>query len=192
MTTSNQTTSNQTIEAGGVTPPAEVKVWDPVVRTFHWSLVALFALAYATGDEITRVHVATGYAIAALLALRIVWGFVGPRHARFSHFVRGPRETMSYLRDLARHAASRHLGHNPAGGAMIIALLVVLAGTCVTGYLMTTDAFWGTKWMEHVHEAFANLAIGLVAFHVVGVLVASLTHRENLVKAMITGRKRGA
>jgi len=184
------TTSHETIEAGGAAPPAEVKVWDPVVRLFHWSLVALFALAFATGDEIARLHIAAGYAIAALLAVRLVWGLVGPRHARFGNFVRGPRETLSYLRDMARNAASRHLGHNPAGGAMIVALLTVLAATCATGYMMTTDAYWGAKWVEHIHEAFANLAVGLVAFHVGGIVVASFAHRENLVKAMITGRKR--
>ena len=160
------------------------------MRVFHWSLATLFLVAYVTGDEIERVHIAAGYAIAGLIALRVVWGFVGPRHARFSNFVRSPRAVLAYLRDVALLRAPRYLGHNPAGGAMIIALLVMLAGTGVTGYMMTTDAYWGAKWVEEVHEAFANLTVGLIVFHVLGVLVASFEHRENLVKSMITGRKR--
>jgi cytochrome b len=181
---------NHTIEAGGVTPPATVKVWDLFVRMFHWSLATLFVAAYATGDELDRLHVAAGYAIAALLALRIVWGFVGPRHARFSNFVRPPREVLAYLRDAALLRGSRYLGHNPAGGAMIVALLAMLAATCITGIMMTTDAFWGARWVEEVHETLGNVTVSLIVFHVLGVLIASFEHGENLVKAMVTGRKR--
>jgi cytochrome b len=179
-----------TIEAGGATPPATVKVWDLFVRCFHWLLVALFVIAYATGDEIEKVHIAAGYTIAALLTLRIMWGFVGPAHARFGNFVCSPRAVLAYIRDAVLFRAPRHLGHNPAGGAMIIALIATLLATCATGYMMTTDAYWGAKWVEHVHEALANAAVGLIALHVVGVLVTSFAHRENLVKAMVTGRKR--
>ncbi|CUT09866.1 NiFehydrogenase I cytochrome b subunit [Bradyrhizobium sp.] len=178
--------------AGGEKPPASVKVWDPFVRIFHWSLAGLFLLAYATGDEIENVHIAAGYIIAGLLALRIVWGFVGPRHARFRDFVRSPRAVLAYMRDVALLRAPRYLGHNPAGGTMVVALIVTLLGTCLTGYMMTTGSFWGAKWVEEVHEAFANLTIGLVVVHVFGVLLASFEHRESLVKAMITGRKRPA
>lgn len=183
---------NELIEAGGVTPPATIKVWDLFVRVFHWSLATLFVLAYATGDEIEKVHIAAGYAIAGLLAARIVWGFIGPPHARFSSFVRPPREVLAYLRDIMLLRAPRYIGHNPAGGAMVIALLVMLTATSVSGYMMTTDAFWGSKWVEEVHEAAAHLTLGLIVAHVVGVLVASFEHRENLVKAMFTGRKRAA
>lgn len=150
----------------------------------------MFLLAYATGDEIKTVHIAAGYTIAGLLTLRILWGIVGPRHARFSDFVRSPRAVLAYMRDVALLRAPRYLGHNPAGGAMVVALIVMLIGTCTTGYMMTTGSFWGAKWVEEVHEAFANLTIGLVVVHVLGVLVASFEHHENLVKAMITGRKR--
>jgi cytochrome b len=181
---------HDTTVAASEKPPAAVKVWDPFVRVFHWSLAGLFLLAYATGDEMENVHVAAGYTIAGLVALRIVWGFVGPRHARFSDFVRSPRAVLAYMRDVAMLRAPRHLGHNPAGGAMVVALIVTLIGTCTTGYMMTTGTFWGAKWVEEVHEAFANLTIGLVVVHVLGVLVASFEHRESLVKAMITGRKR--
>jgi cytochrome b len=184
------TSVNHAIEAGGATPPATVKVWDPFVRAFHWSLAALFLLAYATGDEVEQVHIVAGYTIAGLLALRILWGLVGPRHARFSDFVRSPRAVLAYLRNMVLLRAPRYLGHNPAGGAMVVALIVMLIGTCTTGYMMTTDAYWGAEWVEEVHEALANLTVGLVVVHVLGVLVASFEHRENLVKAMITGRKR--
>lgn len=183
-------TVDNAIEAGGAMPPATVKVWDPFVRVFHWSLAALFLAAYATGDEFAQAHIAAGYAIAGLIALRIVWGFAGPRHARFSDFVRSPRQVLAYLRDVAVFRAPRYLGHNPAGGAMIVALLVMLAGTGVTGYMMTTDAFWGAKWVEEVHEAAANLTVGLIVAHVLGVLLCSFEHGENLVKSMVTGRKR--
>ncbi len=186
------TSVNHAIEAGGATPPATVKVWDPFVRVFHWSLAALFLLAYATGDEVEQVHIAAGYAIAGLLALRIVWGVVGPRHARFGDFVRSPRAVLQYLRDVALLRAPRYLGHNPAGGAMVVALIVMLIGTCATGYMMTTEAYWGSEAFEEVHEVFANLTIGLVVIHVLGVLVASFEYRENLVKAMVTGRKRAS
>jgi cytochrome b len=162
------------------------------VRVFNWSLATLFVLAYATGDEIERVHIGAGYAIAGLLGARMVWGLVGPRHARFSNFVRPPREVLAYVRDIALLRAPRYIGHNPAGGAMIVALLVALAGTCTTGYMMTTDAYWGSKLLEHVHEFLANLTVGLVVAHVLGVLIASFEHRENLIASMITGRKRAA
>lgn len=181
---------DEVIGAGGAKPPALVRVWDPFVRLFHWSMVALFAAAYLTGDEIERVHVAAGYAIAALLALRIVWGFAGSGHARFADFVRSPRDVLAYLRDVARLRARRYLGHNPAGGMMILALMVMLTATCVTGVMMTTDAFWGTQWVEDVHQGLANGTLALIALHVIGVLTASFQHRENLAKAMITGVKR--
>jgi cytochrome b len=176
----------------GAMPPATVKVWDPFIRIFHWSLVTLFAIAFATGDKSEKVHVAVGYGIAALVASRIVWGFVGSKHARFSDFIAPPATGVAYMRAMLRRRAPRYLGHNPAGGAMVIILLTLLAILCVTGFMMTTDAFWGAKWLQELHEAAANLTLGLVALHVVGVIFTSLEHGENLVKAMITGRKRAS
>ena len=181
---------NDTIRAGGAMPPATVKVWDVFVRVFHWSLATLFVVAYATGDEIERVHVTAGYTIAALLGLRILWGLVGPRHARFSNFVHSPSAVLAYLREVMLLRAPRYLGHNPAGGAMIVALLLMLAATCATRIMMTPAVYWGAEWVEDVHETLANLSLGLIVLHVLGVLVASFEHRENLVTAMITGRKR--
>lgn len=193
---------HDTVEAGGVTPsaaaspasgpPPSVAVWDPFVRLFHWSLVGLFALAFATGDRSEAVHVATGLVLTGLLALRILWGFVGPRHARFGDFVRTPRAVLRYMGLAVLLRAPRHLGHNPAGGAMVVALLAVLGGIAATGIAMTTDALWGQEWLEDLHEGLVFTALGLVALHVAGVVFASFAHGENLVKAMLTGRKRAS
>lgn len=184
------TTLEHVPQAGGATPPATVKVWDPFVRVFHWSLVALFTIAFLTGDEIEWLHLWAGYAIAALVAVRVVWGFIGSHHARFADFVKGPSAVASFLKQSVRLEAPRYLGHNPAGGAMVVALLVMLAGLSVTGFALTTDAFWGSKAMEEVHEVLANVTLGLIALHILGVVLASIEHGENLVKAMFTGRKR--
>jgi cytochrome b len=187
-----------TLEAAGSIPAATaspdeadaVRVWDPFVRIFHWSLVGLFVLAFATGDEIEWLHIWAGYAIVGLVALRIVWGFVGSRHARFGDFVRSPGSVVAYMRQALHGRAPRHLGHNPAGGAMIIALLLMLTGIAATGIAMTTDAFWGAEWVEDLHEGLVYTTLGLIALHVAGVVFSSLTDGENLVKAMVTGRKR--
>lgn len=191
--------SSEKAGAGGVLPPASsghtgeprtVKVWDPLVRIFHWSLVAAFVTAWATGDELQKVHEIAGYTIAGLLVFRVVWGLLGSTHARFTDFVRQPSVVAGYLADTARLRARRYLGHNPAGGAMILALLVMLSVICATGIMMTTDAFWGVEWVEETHEIVVNLTLVLVGLHLAGVAIASFEHRENLVAAMVTGRKR--
>ena len=176
--------------SAGADAAATVRVWDPLVRVLHWSLVAAFAVAWLTGDEIERLHEATGYVIIALLGVRIIWGFVGTAYARFADFVYRPSRVVGYLADTARLRAKRYLGHNPAGGAMVLALLLVLAATAGSGFAMTTDAFHDAHWIEEVHEMMANAAILLVGLHLAGVAVSSIEHRENLVRAMITGRKR--
>jgi cytochrome b len=169
---------------------ATVKIWDPFVRVFHWSLVISFAIAWFTAEDVRALHEWAGYAAGALIALRLVWGLAGSRYARFSQFVRAPGTVAAYLRDIATGREARYVGHNPAGGIMILALILVLAAVCLTGWMQTTDAYWGVAWVEEAHEAVANLMLGLVGLHVLGVLIASLRHRENLVRAMITGRKR--
>lgn len=185
-----QISDTREMMTGSATLPVTVKVWDPFVRVFHWSLVALVLVAFATGDDFERIHIAAGYAILGLIGLRVVWGFIGPRYARFGDFVRSPRDVSAYLHDVARSRAPRYLGHNPAGGAMILILVAMLLLTGGTGYMMTTDAFWGSKWVEDVHEVLANLTLALIGIHVVGVIVSSLLHGENLIMAMLTGRKR--
>lgn len=177
-------------QTGRAPVPAMVRVWDPFVRVFHWSLVALFTLAFITGDWLDRLHEAIGYAIAALIAARVVWGFVGPRHARFSDFVRPLPEVMAYLRAALQLRPPRFLGHNPAGGLMVVAMLALLAVSCLSGWSLTTDALHDAKWIEAVHEALANLTLMLVPLHLAGVGFSSLMHGENLVRAMVTGDKR--
>ncbi|KJS09129.1 MAG: cytochrome B561 [Hoeflea sp. BRH_c9] len=179
-------------QTGGVQSPATVRVWDPLVRIFHWSLVGLFAFAFLTGDEWQTPHEMAGYVVAGLIAVRLAWGFVGSRHARFSNFLYGPATVAGFVRDTVRMKARRYLGHNPAGGLMVIALLIVIAVISLTGWMMTTDAYWGLDWVEELHEASAFAALGLIGLHIGGVIVASLEHGENLVRAMITGRKRAA
>ena len=182
--------TDQSSAAGGTSPPATVPVWDVFVRVFHWSLAVSFAVAWITADEWDRLHEWAGYSASALVGLRIVWGFVGAPHARFSDFVRSPFVVLGYLGDVLRGRERRFLGHNPAGGSMIIALLFGICSLGVTGWMLTSNAFWGVEWVEDVHEVLANGLLALVPLHVAGVLMASFSHRENLVRAMLTGRKR--
>ena len=204
-----------------------VAVWDPVVRIGHWVLVAAFAIAYFSAEEEggtpEPLHVWGGYVVGAIVVLRILWGFVGPNYARFSDFVCGPIAAIRYLIDLVAGHARRYLGHSPAGGAMVIALLVCLAGTVATGVVaygergkgplaadgavITTVAHAeeneggageakgaeGRKSIvAEVHGALANITLALVVLHVLGVGLTSYAHRENLVAAMLSGKKRAA
>jgi len=168
-----------------------VAVWDPLVRVFHWALAISIAVAWFTSEHPKGLHQWAGYTAGALIAVRLVWGFIAPGHARFADFVRRPGAILQYLAEIWRGRERRYLGHNPAGGAMIVALLSAVAAQVTTGWLQTTDAFWGVEWMEDLHGALAKLILLLIALHLIGVLVASLRHRENLPAAMLTGRKRG-
>jgi cytochrome b len=213
--TSNETeTANN--HASGTT------VWDPVVRFGHWALVVAFAIAYLSAEEEAGgpdvLHVWGGYAVGVIIILRVLWGFIGSRHARFSDFVGEVVSAPRYLVDLVRGRARRYLGHSPAGGAMIIALLVSLAATVATGVIaygelgkgplavngagIVKQAFAeedevpkaGAKAEEsmigELHDSLANITLALIILHVLGVGLASFVHRENLLAAMITGRKR--
>lgn len=234
----------------------DIKVWDRFVRIFHWSLVGLFTLAYLTGDDAETVHEWAGYAIVALIASRIVWGFIGSKHARFSDFVRAPSAVLNYIKGLATGKAGRTLGHNPAGGWMVLLLLVSVLATAGSGLVVlgledegplaghiaadglivsVGNTFGGYEgegdsahddkdddeeyehrnahmasagdtgsnmsatdkqlfesaedaW-EEIHEFLANLTVLLIILHVAGVVLSSIAHRENLVRAMVTGMK---
>ena len=208
--------------------PNETKVWDPVVRIFHWSLVASFTIAWLTGEEESRPHVLAGYAVIGLVLIRVVWGFIGTKYARFRDFVYPPSAVLAYAREMLAGKSKRYLGHNPLGGMMVIALLLSLLAASVTGLVLqgaeegagpfaaitvSTSVTAPTvisravadededdkennggngeadeTWKE-LHEFFANLSLLLVVLHIAGVMVGSLAHRENLVRAMLTGRK---
>jgi len=168
---------------------AMVKVWDPLVRLFHWSLAGLFLANFFT-EEGELVHRGFGYAILILIAVRFVWGWIGTRHARFADWVPGPRRVRDYLRQRLAGRSRRQLGHNPAAAVMILALLAGVLLVGVTGWLQTTDRFFGEGWLEELHEALAYGVLGLVVLHVLAAVGESVHYGENLVAAMIHGRKR--
>lgn len=167
-----------------------VPVWDPLQRLLHWLLALLVVASWYTRHGFGAVHEWLGYAAAATLALRLAWGFIGPRHARFSDFVYSPAHTRAYLRDSLAGTARRHLGHNPLGGWMSLALWLAVLLVCASGWLYTTDRFWGLEWVEDLHDALTWLLIALVCLHLGGVAWSSWRHRENLVASMLHGRKR--
>lgn len=169
-----------------------VPVWDPLVRIFHWTVVLGVVLNSFVLEDGKALHRYVGYAVAALLAVRVVWGFIGTVHARFRDFVPSPRTFADHLRAVLDRRDRRYVGHNPAGAVMMLLLMGLLAATCLTGWMQTLDAFWGKEWVEEAHEIAANLILAMAAVHVLAAIAESLAHRENLVLAMITGRKRRA
>lgn len=173
-------------------PLGMVRVWDPVVRLFHWSLILSFGLAWLSSHRSDSIHHWAGYSALSLVSIRWVWGVLGPRHARFSHFLRRPGAIISYLLDILRGKETRHIGHNPAGGAMVVMLITGILATALTGWMETTDAYFGVSWVEELHSFLAHGLLILIGVHIAGVALASYRHRENLVAAMVTGRKRAA
>lgn len=165
------------------------QVWDLPVRLLHWLLVATIAAAWITSHRTGSVHEYIGYGACAIVLLRLLWGFTGNRYARFRQFVRPAPQTLQYLREVMRGNAARYLGHNPLGGWMVIALLVCVGLLVITGWLTTTDMFWGYAWPVLIHITIAWTLIGLIALHICGVAFTSWQHRENLIAAMLTGKK---
>lgn len=169
--------------------PSTVAVWDPLVRLFHWSLVAGPAVAWFSAAQSDDVHMWAGYVAACLVAIRLLWGLAGTRHARFSDFVRSPAAVMAYLRDIVRGREARYMAQKPGrrcddpGAARG-------HGADRLGWLENTDSYYGVAWVQDTHSYAAHAMMVLVALHVGGVIVASLRHHENLVRAMVTGRKR--
>ncbi len=170
--------------------PGRIAVWDRPVRLLHWLLAAAVLVAWLTTLVAVGAHQPVGWVALAAVVLRLVWGATGSRYARFAQFVRAPRATFAYLRDLLRRREARYIGHNPLGGWMVLVLMLVVAGLALTGWLYTTDWLWGDELVEQLHRALAWGLLGLVALHVAGVAYTSWRHRENLVRAMLTGRKK--
>lgn len=170
-------------EAGRPTP-STIRVWDPGVRLFHWLLAGSIALAFLSSEEDSALsvwHIPAGWVAAVLIAFRLVWGFVGGEHARFAAFIR-PAALGEHVRSLLAGRVGPSLGHNPLGALAVIGLLVLTAATVATG------AGGG----EDGHEAVAYGLLGLVAAHVAAVVAMSFLTRDNLVRAMVTGRKSAA
>lgn len=180
------------------------KVWDPFVRIFHWGLVFAFIVAYLTEEDFLSIHTLAGYVVLGLLSLRLVWGFIGPRYARFSDFTYSIASIRNFLKDTLSFRARRYLGHNPAGGAMILLLITSLLLTSFTGLaiyaiaeqagplagILTNSSEFMEDALEETHEFFANFTLFLVFIHIAGVIIESLLHRENLARSMVTGYKR--
>lgn len=207
----------------------EIRVWDPLVRIFHWGLVIAFTVAYLSGDEENSLHIYSGYAVLGLIAFRVIWGLIGTRYARFSDFVYSPATVIQYLKGLVARKPKHYTGHNPAGGWMVIAMLLGLFVVTVSGlkvyaieeglgplagespaltvisvaYADDDDAghrknengrgedeaaeeFW-----EELHEVSSNFMLFLIFLHIAAVIISGRLHKENLVKAMFTGKKIG-
>jgi len=192
-----------------------IKVWDPIVRIGHWTLVLAFFIAYFTEDDLMTQHVWAGYVAGAVVCFRLLWGFVGTEHARFKDFVVSPAVVLQHVRDLRNKSGKRYIGHNPIGGAMIIALLISVAVTVYTGVALYAiedhagplAAWFATEsvvsetagkeaedpreeFWEDLHDFFADFTVFLVILHIAGGLFSSYVYKENLIRAMFTGRKR--
>ena len=176
---------------------APVLVWGRLVRSLHWLLAAAVFTAWASGHWPPRhgfddIHHTAGYVAGAVVLVRLAWGLLGPRHARFAQFVHGPAATWRYARQLRAGHEPRHLGHNPLGAWMVVALLSCIAALSLSGALYTTEWLWGYDWLSQLHAWLAWLLTALLPLHLTGVALASWRHRENLAAAMLNGRKRAA
>lgn len=204
-----------------------VKVWDIFVRIFHWTLVSSMIGMYLSAESLRNLHVNLGHFVIILVLSRILWGFIGTKHARFSDFIYSSSEIYIYLKGLIKGAPKHYVGHNPAGGLMIIVMLFSLLLTTLTGlkavglegrglladsnFIMVSLAYAdrdknhdkfdhhskelhtkGEKesFWEEIHEVLTSFMILLIIGHIGGVIVSSWVHKENLVLAMITGKKK--
>jgi cytochrome b len=195
-----QTDSNQV----AVDQAATIKVWDRFLRFFHWTLVLCFATAFISGEaNASTLHVLVGYVLCVLLAARVYWGFKGSEYARFRAFIYPISEALEYLRSMLKGNPKHYYGHNPAGALMVFTMFGLLAVIFISGLLtLGTIDFEGplvflanrvsdeaSYVFRHLHEFLPPVALGLVLLHLLGVLVGSIQHKENLVRAMLTGKK---
>ncbi len=167
----------------------KIKIWDPLVRTFHWLLVVGFVANAFFVDDDSKLHIWLGYAIVVLILIRIVWGFVGTRYARFSSFPPSLSKSVEQLTEIATGRKHIHRGHTPLGALMIYNLILAMLAIGVTGYMMTTNMFWGIEWVEELHEMIAIWAEISVVVHIAAVIFESRRTKVNLPRAMVTGYK---
>jgi cytochrome b len=168
----------------------ETQVWDPVVRLFHWTVVTGCVLDLFVFEDGKATHRLIGYIVASALIVRLLWGFLGSQHARFADFVPTPEKLTQYVRALLQGREPRYIGHNPAGAVVMLSLMALLAAVSVTGWMLTLDAYFGNKALEELHEDVANLILVLAGLHAAAAIYEGWRHKENLVWAMVTGRKR--
>jgi cytochrome b len=171
------------------TPHQGIPVWDPFVRFFHWGLVTCVVLNLWVLEDGEWAHEITGYTASALVGLRLVWGFVGTRHARFSDFFPTPTRLRLHLGALLRGETPHHDGHNPLGALMMFGLMGLVLALGLSGWLQTTDRFWGEEWLQDTHEWLANGLMLMAGAHALAAVVMGRLERVRLVRAMVTGRK---
>ena len=166
-----------------------ILVWDVPTRVFHWLLVVSFAGAFLTAESerYRDIHVVLGYTLLGLIAFRLLWGFIGSRYAQFRSFLFKPGEIVAYVTSVFKTKPAHYVGHNPAGSVSVYLLLALGIAVGITGVVVFQDI--GGDMLEELHEMTAYAMLTIVALHVVGVLVSSVMHRENLVRSMITGLK---
>lgn len=170
-------------------PDKSVPVWDWPLRLWHWALALFVVVAWFTPSTYDSLHRFAGYVVIGLLVFRLVWGFLGTRHSRFRTLPARLRAAPAYLWSLRRGITGRYLGLNPAGAAMMVALLSLLAISTATGAMQVTVRFFGVWWVEDTHAYSSDAVMILVLLHVMGAIVMSVLQRENLIGAMFTGRK---
>ncbi len=168
----------------------EIHIWDIVVRLFHWSVVMLFFLNFFILEDGGRLHEWAGYWMGGLLLLRLIWGFVGSKNARFHHFFPTPQRIRHHLQAMRSRNSDPTEGHNPIGALMIFLLLFLLSLTVVSGWMLTLDKFWGVEWVEELHEIAANVTLFAVIIHVSAVIIMEKVLGIALIRPMITGKRR--
>jgi cytochrome b len=171
--------------------PSTVKLWDPLVRLFHWSLVFIFIANYFVNEEGDDWHQWLGYAAVAWLLVRFFWGFFGQGAARWADFFPTPARMANHVRALRRGEPYHRMGHSPLGGLVMIVMMLCVLALGVTGYMMQEiDYFWGEDWIEDLHGWIANSLLALVIVHVLAAMFESYRLKENLPLSMVTGKRR--
>jgi cytochrome b len=175
--------------SSGMAAKATQPVWSLGVRLLHWTLALSMIGSFVTHENGGALHENLGYIALAAASLRVVLGFTASGFWRFSQFVKGFKATLSYAKDVFNKRELRYLGHNPLGGWMVVALLTDAILTSFTGWLFTTDRFWGVNWVEELHGVLGKALLPLLFLHIAGAIFTSFRHKENLVASMLHGRK---
>src|SRR4051794_31222934 len=190
MRDAGQARRNVSSETPANSRSTTVAVWDFPLRVWHWALAAFVLLACVTPNTFDRLHRLAGYAVIGLLAFRLIWGVIGSRHSLFARISLKLRAAPQYIANMLRGQTGRYLGLNPAGAAMLVVMLALLIVSTISGVMQVSVRFFGVGWIEQAHALSSNAIIALIAVHVLGTLWMSVLQRENLVRAMFTGRKR--